>query len=133
MTCRSFHAAATWTFSEGDRSLRRVRCREPPEGIFLRSGAGQKCVSPPVADDTESLSADGHKTAAPPSRPAAATDAVPISGPPAHGHAFAVLPAGYGLIAGSLGIPEPKNRPTFARAIPRKSLCSRRFFARAGG
>jgi len=58
MTCRSFHAAASWTFSEGDRTLRRVRYREPPEGIFLRSGAGQKCVSPPLTDDVESLSAN---------------------------------------------------------------------------
>jgi|SRR5690242_5001113 hypothetical protein len=32
MTYRSFHAAATWTFSEGERTLRRVRYREPPEG-----------------------------------------------------------------------------------------------------
>lgn len=31
MTWRSFHAAATWTLSEGDRPLHRVRYREPPE------------------------------------------------------------------------------------------------------
>ena len=30
---RSFHAAATWNFSEGERRLRRVRYKEPPEGI----------------------------------------------------------------------------------------------------
>ena len=33
MTYRSLHAAATWTFSEGERRLRRVRYKEPPEGI----------------------------------------------------------------------------------------------------
>src|SRR5690349_10908697 len=32
MACRSFHAAAMWTFSEGERTLHRVRYREPPEG-----------------------------------------------------------------------------------------------------
>jgi hypothetical protein len=48
MIYRSFHAAATWTFSEGERTLRRVRYREQPEGVFLRSGTGQKCVSSPV-------------------------------------------------------------------------------------
>jgi hypothetical protein len=53
MTYRSFHAAATWTFSEGDRPLRRVRYRERPEGVSLGSGTGQKCVSFSVADDVE--------------------------------------------------------------------------------
>jgi hypothetical protein len=38
MTWRSFHAAATWTYSEGDQPLRRVRYKEQPEGLFLRSG-----------------------------------------------------------------------------------------------
>jgi len=47
----SFQAAARWTFSEGERPLRRVRYREPPEGVFLDSGTGQKSVSSPVADD----------------------------------------------------------------------------------
>jgi hypothetical protein len=46
--------------------LRRVRYREPPEGVFLGSGTGQKCVSSPVADDVDSLPANGRKTAAPP-------------------------------------------------------------------
>jgi hypothetical protein len=93
MTYRSFRAAATRTFSEGERTLRRFRYREPPEGVFLRSGTGQKCVSSPVADDVETLPANGRKTPpAPPSRPATATDATPISGPPAHGRAFAALP-----------------------------------------
>jgi hypothetical protein len=50
MTYRSFHAAATWTFSEGDQPLQRVRYRERPEGVFLRSGTGQKCVSSTVDD-----------------------------------------------------------------------------------
>jgi hypothetical protein len=47
----SFHTAASWTFNEGDRPLRRVRYRERPEGVFLASGTGQKCVSSPAADD----------------------------------------------------------------------------------
>jgi hypothetical protein len=38
MTYRSFHAAAAWTYSEGDQPLRRVRYKEQPEGLFLRSG-----------------------------------------------------------------------------------------------
>ena len=63
MTHRSFYAAATWTFGEGERTLRRVRYREQPEGVFLGSGTGQKCVSSPVADDVESLPANGRKAA----------------------------------------------------------------------
>ena len=66
LTYHSFHSAATWTFSEGERTLRRVRYREPPEGVFLGSGTRQKCVSSPVADDVDSLPANGRKTAPPP-------------------------------------------------------------------
>jgi hypothetical protein len=65
MTYRSFHAAATWTFSEGERRLRRVWYREPPEGVFLGSGTGQKCVSSTVADNVERLPASGRKAEAP--------------------------------------------------------------------
>src|SRR3984893_16620662 len=65
MTYRSFHAAATWTFSEGERRLRRVRYKEPPEGIFLGSGTGQKCVSSPLTDDAERPPANGRKAEAP--------------------------------------------------------------------
>jgi hypothetical protein len=65
MTYRSFHAAATWTFSEGERRLRRVRYREPPEGVFLGSGTGQKCVSSPAADDVPRPPANGRKAEAP--------------------------------------------------------------------
>jgi hypothetical protein len=61
MTYRSLHAAATWTFSEGERRLRRVRYREPPEGVFLGSGTGQKCVSPSMADDVGRPPANGRK------------------------------------------------------------------------
>ena len=64
MTYRSFHAAATWTYSEGNQPLRRVRYREPPEGLFVGSGARQKCVSSPVVDAVVSP-ADGHETEAP--------------------------------------------------------------------
>ena len=66
MTYRSFHAAAKWTFGEGERMLRRVRYRQPPEGVFLGSGTGKKCVSSPMADDMESLAANRRKAEAPP-------------------------------------------------------------------
>jgi hypothetical protein len=66
LTYHSFHTAATWTFNEGERRLRRVWYREPPEGVFLGSGTGQKCVSSPVTDDLESLPAKGRKAVAPP-------------------------------------------------------------------
>jgi len=65
ITYRSFHAAATLTYSEGNQPLRRVRYREPPEGIFLGSGARQKCVSSPVVDDMEIPPANGRETLAP--------------------------------------------------------------------
>ena len=65
MTYRSFHAAATWTFSEGERRLRRVRYKEPPEGVFLGSGTGQKCVSSPAADEVARPPANGRKAEAP--------------------------------------------------------------------
>src|SRR5262249_33525451 len=65
LTYRSFHAAATWTYSEGNQPLRRVRYKQPPEGVFLGSGARQKCVSSPVAGDVEIPPADGHETEAP--------------------------------------------------------------------
>jgi hypothetical protein len=41
ITWPSFYAAATWTFSEGDRPLRRIRYKERPEGPFLRSDNGE--------------------------------------------------------------------------------------------
>jgi hypothetical protein len=41
MTWRSFYAAAMWAYSEGDHPLRRVRYKEQPEGLFLRSGDGE--------------------------------------------------------------------------------------------
>jgi hypothetical protein len=65
MTYRSFHAAATWTYGERDQPLRRVRYRERPEGLFLGSGARQKCVSSTVDGDVEVPPADGHETEAP--------------------------------------------------------------------
>jgi hypothetical protein len=60
-TYRSFHAAATWTFSEGDQPLHRVRYREQPEGLFLVSGTGQKCVSSPVTDEMDLPAVDTHE------------------------------------------------------------------------
>jgi hypothetical protein len=65
MTYRSFHAAATWTYSEGDQPLRRVRYREQPEGVFLGSGTGQKCVSSPAHVPLEGRGADSPDIAAP--------------------------------------------------------------------
>jgi hypothetical protein len=65
MAYRSFYAAARWTFSEGERPLRRVRYREPPKGVFLGSGTGQKCVSSPVADEVARPPANGRYAEAP--------------------------------------------------------------------
>ena len=39
--------------------------RGPPEGVFLGSGTGQKCVSSPVADDAARPPANGRKAEAP--------------------------------------------------------------------
>jgi hypothetical protein len=66
MIYRSFHAATMWTFGEGERPLRRVRYRQPPEGGFLGSGTEQKCVSSPMAGDMEIRPANRRKTEAPP-------------------------------------------------------------------
>ena len=65
LSYRSFHAAAKWTYKEGDRPLRRVRHKERPEGVFLAIRTGQKCVSSTVDGDVEVLLADGHETEAP--------------------------------------------------------------------
>ena len=64
MTWRSFHAAAGWTYSEGDQPLHRVRHREQPEGLFLVYGGGQKCVSSPAADVLDPSPRDGPETQA---------------------------------------------------------------------
>jgi hypothetical protein len=50
MTWRSFHAAATWIYSEGDQPLRRVRYKERPEGLFLGSGDGENAFHRPPDD-----------------------------------------------------------------------------------
>jgi hypothetical protein len=50
MTWRSFHAAAMWTYSEGDHPLRRIRHKEQPEGLFLRSGDGENAFHRPPDD-----------------------------------------------------------------------------------
>jgi hypothetical protein len=65
VTWRSFHAAANWTYSESDRPLRRVRYKEPPEGLFLVSGIEEKCVSSALDDDVEVRPADLHETEEP--------------------------------------------------------------------
>ena len=65
LSYRSFHAAAKWTYKEGDRPLRRVRYKERPEGVFLGIRTGPKCVSSAVDDDVEVPPAEGHETEAP--------------------------------------------------------------------
>jgi hypothetical protein len=65
LSYRSFHAAAKWTYKEGDRPLRRVRYKERPEGVFLGIRTGQKCVSSAVDDGVEVPPAEGHETEAP--------------------------------------------------------------------
>jgi hypothetical protein len=67
-TWRSFHAAAEWTYSEGDQPLHRVRYREQPEGLFLVYGTGEKCVSSGAADVLEVPPADGRETHFPATR-----------------------------------------------------------------
>jgi len=67
-TWRSFHAAAGWTYTEGDQPLRRVRYRKPPEGVFLVSGTGPKCVSSLAADHVDPPATDAHETRPPPTR-----------------------------------------------------------------
>jgi hypothetical protein len=66
MTWHSFHAAAAWTYSEGDQPLRRVRYKERPEGLFLGSGTGKKCVSSPAYGTLEGAAADIAKNGGPP-------------------------------------------------------------------
>jgi hypothetical protein len=62
MTWRSFHAAATWTYSEGDQPLRRVRYKEQPEGLFLRSGDAENAFHRPPDDVVASPEPDPLKT-----------------------------------------------------------------------
>jgi hypothetical protein len=50
MTWRSFHAAETWTYSEGDQPLRRVRYKEQAEGLFVRRGDGENAFHRPPDD-----------------------------------------------------------------------------------
>jgi hypothetical protein len=49
-TWGSFQAAATWTYSEGDQPLCRVRYKEQPEGLFLRSGDAENAFHRPPDD-----------------------------------------------------------------------------------
>jgi hypothetical protein len=63
LSYRSFHTATKQTYEEGDRPLRRVQYRERPEGLFLNSSAGQKCVSSAGADDVAVPPARGDETA----------------------------------------------------------------------
>ena len=93
MTYRSFHAAATRTFSEGERTLRRFRYREPPEGSSCAAGPGKNAFHRRWPMTWRPYRPTGVKRRPRrPSRPATATDATPISGPSAYGRAFAALP-----------------------------------------
>jgi|SRR6516165_7825516 len=62
MTYRSFHAAATWTHSEGNQPLRRVKYKERPEGLFLRSGDGENAFRRPPDDIVVLLEPDAIET-----------------------------------------------------------------------
>jgi hypothetical protein len=95
---RSFHAAAMWTFREGDQPLHRVRYREQPEGLFLVFGTGQKCVSSSVADVVGPPAANTHETHSPTKRHCEGCDSDLL--PPVRGPGFAHQPAGCGLTAG---------------------------------
>jgi hypothetical protein len=124
MTYRSFHAAATWTFSEGERTLRRVRYRAPPEGVFLGRGTGQKCVSSPVADDVESRPANERKAgAAPPAVETRHCDECDTDFRPARPWSRFCCPAcrlrAHRRLAGATRA--HKLAAEFSRAIPRKS------------
>src|SRR5262249_27426161 len=65
MTYGSFHAAAKWTFNDGDRPVRRVRYEALPEGVFPGIGKGQKCVSLAMDDQVGGSLADSRETEAP--------------------------------------------------------------------
>jgi len=65
LSYRSFHTATKQTYEEGDRPLRRVQYRERPEGLFLNSGAGQKCVSSASDDDAAVPAPESDETVAP--------------------------------------------------------------------
>jgi hypothetical protein len=65
ITWRSFHDTATWTYGESDQPLRRVRYKERPEGLFVESGPGQKCVSSRVYVSLEGTRADTFETGPP--------------------------------------------------------------------
>jgi hypothetical protein len=111
ITWRSFHAAAMWTYSEGDRPLRRVPYKEQPEGVFLSSGKGENAFHRPR---------DASRSPTPSKRDAGnAFHVMTISCPPAPGRAFAPRPAGCGLIGPG----------RFPKAISRGGECDTENFA----
>jgi hypothetical protein len=94
------------------------------KGSSLAAGPGKNAFHRRWPMNVESLPANGCKTRRRrPSRRATATDATPISGPPAHGRAFAALPAGSGLIAGSPEDKRPKISRSFQAASRNRDCC----------
>ena len=121
MTYPSFRAAAAWTFSEGDRPLRRTRYREQPEGVFPSSGTGQKCVSSTRPMTTWPARPRMSAKSSCPLRPqgrAAAKGATANFCPLGGGPAFAPPPAGCGLIARLPRRGKSARRPASSRRLP---------------
>jgi len=119
LSYRSFHAAAKWTYKEGDRPLRRVRYKERPEGFSLASVLDQNAFHRRWTMAWRSRRPRAMKRRRRHQQPrcAAATDAVAISSPPAPGRAFAHPLADCGRIADLPEIQEPRNQPQFPRAL----------------
>ena len=122
LSYRSFHAAAKWTYKEGDRPLRRVRYKERPEGFSLASVLDQNAFHRRWTMTWRSRRPRAMKRRPRHQQPrcAAATAAVAISSPPARGRAFAHPLADCGRIADLPEIQEPRNQPQFPRALPHR-------------
>jgi len=123
MTYRSFGAVATWTFSEGERTLRRVGTRSGWKGSSLGAGQGKNAFHRGWSMMWRSRRPAGVKRKrryGP--RGAVVTGATVISRSPARGRAFARPLADCGLIADLPGTQEPSNQPQFPRALSHKPL-----------
>src|SRR5260370_42597186 len=64
-TSRRILVDGPFNVRKGERRLRRVRYRAPPDGVFLGSGTRQECVSPSMAEDVGTAPASGRKAEAP--------------------------------------------------------------------
>ena len=116
MTWRSFHAAARWTFSEGDRPLHRVRYKQRPEGLFLVSGDGENAFHREPDDVVVIPEPDSLKTGL---RKCVSCDREFV--PARRWSRFCSPASGCGPIAGSPGRRPPENRTQSAQAVRRKS------------